>query len=128
MQARKLTAVLMLGVAGFIGFLPLSALGGDEQMKAKFYESCIVREIAGCQKKASLLNSSSENLHEYARVEIQKAAFLADQKESLIQELLEKQIALKGHSVQVYINSRFYEETVDSDFDEALLLQTEAAQ
>ena len=110
MQAKRLTVILMAGVVAFVGVLPLKALCDDEEVKAKFYESCIVREMAGCEKKASLLNSRSENLQEYARVAIQKAAFLADQKESLIQELLEKQIALRDHSVQVYINSRFYDE------------------
>ena len=128
MQARKLTVVLMAGVVAFLGVLPLSALGGDEEMKVKFYDSCIVREIAGCQKKAVLLNSSSENLQEYARAETRKAGFLADQKERLIQELLEKQVALKDHSVQVYINSRFREETDNSGSEEALLLQNETAQ
>ena len=118
----------MAGGVAFIGVLPLSALCGDEEMKVKFYESCIVREIAGCQKKASLLNSRSEKLQGYAQVEIQKAAFLATQKRSLIQELLEKQITLRYHSIQVYINSRFYDELTDSDSEEALLLQIETDQ
>ena len=110
MQAKKLTVVLMAGVVAFVGALPLTALCDDEEMKAGFYESCIVREITGCEKKASLLNSRSQNLRGYARVEVQKAAFLAGRKDSLVQELLEKQISLKDHSIQVYLNSRFYDE------------------
>ena len=110
MQVKKLTVILVAGVVAFVGVLPLKALCDDDEVKAKFYESCIVREIAGCQKKASLLNSRSGNLREYARVEVQKAAFLADRKDSLIEELREKQISLRDHSIQVYLNSRFYDE------------------
>jgi len=105
-----MTVILMVGVVAFIGVLPSTGWCDDEEVKIKFYQSCIVREIAACETKASLLDSKSENLREYARVEVQKAAFLTDQKDSLIQELLEKHIALRDHSIQVYLNSRFYDE------------------
>lgn len=110
MRAKILTFILMAGVVAFVGFLPSSGLCDDEDVKVKFYESCIVREIAAGEDKAYLLDSSSKNLREYAQIEVQKAAFLADQKDSLVEELVEKQITLRDHSVRVYINSRFYEE------------------
>ena len=110
MQAKRLTVILMAGVVAFVGVLPLIALCDDEELKAKYYENCIVREIAGCEKKASLLNSRSGNLREYAQIEVQKAAFLADQKDGLVEEMVEKQIPLRDHGIQVYLNSRFYDE------------------
>ena len=109
MQAKKLTVILMAGMVAFVGLSPSIGLCGDEEVKAKFYESCIVKEIAACEKKAYLIDSRSRNLREYAQVKVQKAAFLVDRKDSLIEELVEMQTALRDHSVRVYLNSRFYE-------------------
>jgi hypothetical protein len=110
MQAKKLTVVMVAGVAALVGVSPPSGLCGDEELKATFYESCIVREIAACGKKAAMLHSKSENLRRYAREKVQKAAFWTDQKEVLIEKLLEKQIALKDHSIHVFLNSRYHDQ------------------
>jgi hypothetical protein len=108
MQALKMAFVLMSGVVVLFEIFPSGGLCDDKSTPATFYEACIVREIVACQSKASLLNSRSDNLREYAQAKLQKATFLAGQKDSLVEELLKKQIALKGHRIQVYLNSRFY--------------------
>ena len=112
MRARKMTRILMAGVVAVAGLLVLPSIGfsDDEEAKIKFYESCIVREIARCEAKSFMLNSESQNLHEYAQVRVEKARFLTEEKDSLIQELIDEQIPLRDHSIQVYLNSRFYEE------------------
>jgi len=111
MRTRKVTRILMVGVVVFAGLLVLSSIvfSDDEEAKIKFYESCIVREIARCEAKSFMLNSGSQNLQEYARLKVQKAEFLAEQKDGLIQKLIDEQIPLTDHSVLVYLNSRFYE-------------------
>ncbi len=110
MQANRLTIILTAGIVILAASLPSRPECADETASLKFYESCIVRKIAACGAKAFLLNSRSRNLREYARLNIQKAAFWAEQKESLIYEMLEKQIALKDHSIQIFINTRFNDE------------------
>jgi hypothetical protein len=110
MRAKKVTLVLMVGMLGFAGLPPPSGFGGDKEEKIKFYENCIVREISTCKMKTNMLNSRSSNLRKDAEVKLQKAAFLDDHKEILIQELLDRQAALREHKIQVYLNSRFFGE------------------
>ena len=112
MRAQKMTRIFITGVVAFAGLLLLSSTGfsDDDEAKIKFYESCIVREIARCEAKSFMLNSESQNLQEYARLRVQKARFLAEQKDGLIQELMGEQIPLRHHSILVYLNSRFNEE------------------
>jgi len=110
MPARIVAIKVTAGVMVFVGILPSIGFCDEEKANLQFYEGCIVQEIIRCRAKASLLNSRSRNLREYARIKVQKATFLADQKESLIQELFEKQITLRDHRIQVYLNRQFYDE------------------
>jgi hypothetical protein len=110
MQARTLKGVLMAGAVVFAMVMPSSVFGEGAEVTAKAYENCIVKEIVKCRNQSALIDSKSPNLKAYARLKIQKAAFLADRKESLVKELLDYQIDPSDHSIRVYLNSRFYDE------------------
>ena len=69
MQTKVLTISLIIGVSAFIGLLNSTAFSGDHEELAKFYESCIVREIVKCDSKLVLLRTSkSKNLQDYAKI------------------------------------------------------------
>ena len=112
MRTKRMTGIFIFGVLAFAGLLLLSSTGfsDDDEATIKFYEICIVREIARCEAKSFMLNSESQNLRAYAQLRVQKAKFLAEQKDRLIQELMGEQITLRRHSILVYLNSRFNEE------------------
>ena len=110
MQAKVLTISVMIGVSAFIGQLNLAVFSGDHKELAKYYESCIVREIVKCDSKLVLLRTSkSKNLHDYVKMEAQKAKFFKAEKEMLIKEMIEMQLKPKHYKVEFFLNNRFQE-------------------
>ena len=110
MQAKVLTICLMVGVSAFIGLLNSTAFSGDYEKLAKYYESCIVREIVKCDAKLVLLRTSkSKILQDYAKREAQKAKFFNAEKEMLVKEMIEMQLKAKQYKVELFLNNRFQE-------------------
>ena len=110
MQAKVLTISLMVGVSAFLGLLNSTAFSGDQEEIAKYYESCIVREIKKCDLKLVLLRKSrSKNLQDYARMEALKAEFFRADKDMLVKEMIETQIEPKHYKIELFLNSRFHE-------------------
>ena len=110
MQAKVLTICLMVGVSAFIGLLNSTAFSGDYEKLAKYYESCIVREIVKCDSKLVLLRTSkSKILQDYAKMEAQKAKFYNAEKEMLVKEMIEMQLKAKQYKVELFLNNRFQE-------------------
>ena len=73
MKVKVLVISLMLSVFAFLGVLNSRAISGEREEIAKYYESCIVREIVKCNSKVVLLSTSkSKNLTEYAKIEAKK--------------------------------------------------------
>jgi hypothetical protein len=110
MRSMTMTVILLAGVVALVGLFPLKGLCNDKEAQINHYSYHIDREISWCRAKTCMLNSRSEHLRDYAQGEIRKAEFLSDQKERLIQELLEKQIPLRHYKIHLYLNSRFHDE------------------
>ena len=110
MQAKVLTICLMVGVSAFIGLLNSTAFSGDYEKLAKYYESCIVREIVKCDAKLVLLRTSkSKILQDYAKSKAQKAKFFNAEKEMLVKEMIEMQLKPKQYKVELFLTNRFQE-------------------
>jgi hypothetical protein len=110
MQAKVLIINLMISISVFCGLLNSTAFSGDHEKLAKYYESCIVREIAKCDSKLVLLRTSkSKNLQDYAKMEAQKAKFFNAEKEMLVKEMIEMQLKPKHYKVELFLNNRFQE-------------------
>jgi len=70
MQAKVLIINLTIAVSAFMGLLNSTAFSGDHEELAKYYKTCIVREIVKCDSKLVLLSTSkSKNLQEDAKME-----------------------------------------------------------
>jgi hypothetical protein len=111
MPVKVLIICMILCIFAFTGPLTSTAFSGEDHEKiAKYYESCIVREIAKCESKLVLLRmSKSKNLKDYAEMKAQKAEYLNAEKEVLIEEMLEMQLEPKQYKVELYLQSRFNE-------------------
>ena len=110
MQANLSIIILIIGVFAFIGALNSAAFSGEHDQTAKYYESCIVKEIVKCNSKLVLLRTSkSKNLQDYARTEAQKAVFFDAEKEMLVKEMIEMQLDPKHYKVELFLNRRFQE-------------------
>ena len=116
MRKKVLIIGLIIAVLGFMDFLHSTAFSGDNEEKSKYFESCIVKEIAKCDSKSALLSSSkSEHLKDYARMEALKAEFLKAEKEILVKEMVEMQIEQKHYKVELFLNRRFRETQPDKN-------------
>jgi hypothetical protein len=100
----------MVGVFAFMGLLDSTAFSGDPEEIAKYYESCIFREIKKCDLKLVLLSKSkSKNLQDYTKMEAQKAEFFRSEKDVLVKEMMETQLDPKQYKIELFLNSRFNE-------------------
>ena len=110
MQAKVLTVSLSVGVFAFLLMLNSTTFSGDREQIAKYYESCIFREIKKCDLKLVLLSKSkSKNLQDYAKMEVQKAEFFKSEKDMLIKEMIETQMDPKHYKIELFLNNRFQE-------------------
>lgn len=108
MQAKLLPASLIICALIFLNFITQTAYSDDPKDRVDYYESCIVKKIKKCDSMFVMLSSSkSENLREYARLEAQKAAFLDNEKEMLVKEMIEIRLEPKQYKVDLFLNSRF---------------------
>ena len=110
MYVKVLIICIIVCISAFIGPLTSTAFsGGDHADIAKYYEGCIVREIAKCESKLVLLaTSKSKNLKDYVALKALKAKFLNAEKEVLIEEMVEMQLEPKQYKVELYLRSRFH--------------------
>lgn len=104
--------ILNMTVSALVSIMLLNsvALSDDHKNKAKYYESCIVREIEKCRSKLVLLGESkSINLQDYARIKAKKAEFFGVEKDRLVKEMIEIQLDPKHYKVELFLNSQFQE-------------------
>jgi len=92
-----------------IGSTQISAHSQSNEKLQKFYETCIAKKIAKCQSKTILKLSRSENLQLIAEIAVNQARFLSLNKDTLVNEMMEKNIGQKPYKIEYYLNSRFYE-------------------
>ena len=108
----KVKALIIIVVTSFmimIGAIQISAESQSDEHQKKIYETCIVKKIAKCQSKTILKTSRSENLQLTAEIAANQARFLTLNKDTLVNEMMEKSIGQKPHKIEHYLNSRFYE-------------------
>jgi hypothetical protein len=89
--------------------LPSIGFSCDFNKNSQFYYNCIVKKISKCQSKSMMLTSKSPTLREYAALNSQKAAFLENEKDRLIREMMEREVMLKDYQVEYYLNKRYNE-------------------
>lgn len=100
--------VLTLGVTGLISIFPSIGLSSGLESDVQFYNQCIEREIYKSQAKVMMLSSRSVILRNYAFIETQKATFYGNEKDNLIEEMVENQVNLKDYQIEYYLNNRFH--------------------
>ena len=128
MQAKILIVCLLVGAITFIGVFPSTCISGDKEELVKFYESCISIEICDCQAKTALSKSRSANLRCYAAKKLEKMAFLKNNKDMLIKEMIKNDIGVKPHKIEYFLNNKFYELSVKSQDDDASSLTLKKSQ
>ena len=108
---RKILPVIFVTILAFyLGAIPAicKEIDKNSQLK-KYYGHFINEKISKCHSKAQLKKSKSKHLQNYAAMEIKKAAFLSENKELLIKEMVKREIGVKQYKIEYFLNTQFYE-------------------
>jgi hypothetical protein len=109
MKVQALMVIFLSSLMIMIGAGQISAESQSDGHLKKKYETCIVKKIAKCQSKTNLKTSRSENLQLTAEIAADQVRFLSLNKNTLVNEMMEKGIGQKPYKIEHYLNSRFYE-------------------
>ncbi len=96
------TALLL--VAGFLMAAP--AVNADPGLD-RFFGEFIDQEISQCREKAAFVNSRSKNLQNCGKLAIEKANFLAQNKERLIEEMRRQKVDTKPYQIEHFLIQAF---------------------
>ena len=109
MKVKALMVIFVSSLMIMLGVGQISAESQSDEHLIKIYETCIVKKIAKCQSKTILKTSRSENLQLTAEIAADQVRFLSLNKDTLVNEMMEKGIGQKPYKIEHYLNSRFYE-------------------
>ncbi|MDX1707184.1 MAG: hypothetical protein R3274_01215 [Desulfobacterales bacterium] len=98
---------MVVMVLALILALPNTGQSGENEQLTLFYEEYISKCICKNRSKAALQDSRSENLRRSAVIYEQKAVFLTNNQNILIDEMIRKEIGTKPYKVDYYLNKKF---------------------
>lgn len=110
----KTTAILItiLAIAASICTLPaLAETTNQTEVRAKL-EALVDEYINSCDAKSELLSSRSENIRNSARRSCMKASYCRNNREELIQEMLDRKIDPKSYKVRLFLSERFTKDSM----------------
>lgn len=104
-KAFVITAMIMAVV--LMGVISATGQSGENEQLAKYYQEHISKCISKNKSKASLQTSKSENLRSCGTIYKQKAVFLTNNQNLLVDEMIRKEIGTKPYKVDYYLKKRF---------------------
>lgn len=75
-----------------------------------FYNDCISRKIAQCETRATLIDSRSPSLRDYAEVNRDQAEFYRVNQEQLVEEMVDANLTGKPHTVEHFLIKAYLDE------------------
>ena len=113
---RQILSVIFVAILA-IFFGPLSAICevDNNTHLINHYVNFINEKISKCHSKAKLIESKSVHLQNRAAKEIKKAVFLNENRESLIKEMVKRDIGAKQYKIESFLNNKFHEHSDIAD-------------
>jgi hypothetical protein len=110
-QMKLFATALMtiLVVIALSGAYSMTAQAEETEQLRKLYSGCIVEAITRCQSKSGLVSSKSENLRTSGLLARQKAVFLTDSHDVLVEEMVANDVGTRPYQIDYYLNRRFHE-------------------
>jgi hypothetical protein len=109
MKKTKWIVAALIAILIIASAVKIGAQSQSVDPQKKFYETCLSEKIFKHQAKTILKNSKSKNLRLDAETAAQKATFLNQNSNMLVEEMIEQDIDLKRYQIDFYLNKRFYE-------------------
>ena len=109
MKSITLIMATLVMVFTLIGAFPANGVCGEAEQLKEHYEEYISQSIAKNQSKANLQTSKSENLRTCGALCEKKVVFLTNNRDILVNEMIENRIGTKSYRIDLYLNKRFHE-------------------
>lgn len=109
MRAKAFVIAMMITLLIIIGALPATVQGGEKEQLRTYYKNYIVKCISKNQSKSNLQSSKSANLRSCGALSKQKAIFLTNNQNTLVNEMIKNQVGKKPYKIDHYLNKRFHE-------------------
>ena len=106
---RKVAIIIAVIIALVLSASSVFSEESNPTNLLKYYDQVIDEKIHQCLSKASLKDSKSAILRDCAALETEKAAFLTDNKDRLIEGLLKQNVGKKLYKIDFYLNKEFFE-------------------
>ena len=109
MKAKAFVIAMMITLFIFIGAIPATGQGGENEQLKKYYKNYILKCISKNKSKTNLQSSKSANLRSCGALSKQKVIFLTNNQNMLVNEMIKNQVGKKPYKIEYYLNKRFYE-------------------
>jgi hypothetical protein len=95
-----------------VGIWALPARGDESPVdqQQNYYLKCINAEIDNYSCKVGFATSRSKNLQAYGESSARRTAFLTQNRDALVQEMLAQKVSMRPHAVQQYLRKRLSQE------------------
>jgi hypothetical protein len=108
MKGRASAAITVVLVIYLIAVFSNTGWTGENEQLVKYYKKYISNCICKNESKAALLQTSkSVNLRKDGAIYKQKAVFLTNHQNVLVDEMIRKEIGKKPYKVDYYLNKKF---------------------
>jgi hypothetical protein len=108
MKGRASATITVVLVIYLIAVFPNTGRTDENEQLEKYYMGYISECICKNESKAALLHTSrSANLKEDGAIYKQKAVFLTNNQNVLVDEMIRKEIGKKPYKVDYYLNKKF---------------------
>ena len=112
MKTKTMVLITALAIAAAIFTLPALADDSNQaEMRAKL-EALVDEYINSCDAKSEMLSSRSENIRNSARRSCIKASYCRNNRDELIQDMLDRKIDPKSYKVRLFLSERFSKDSM----------------
>lgn len=108
MKFKKLLLLLGIILLMLIWVSPITAQDSIGDKHISLYRMIVNERILKCEIKATRYNSNSKNIRKEAALAKLQAKYLKNNKEKLVQNMIDNDIGTKPHQVNYYLIKNFF--------------------
>jgi len=117
MNAQLFIVSFLVAATALVNPLIPTDAPSEKNQSFKFYEDYIDKYISRCQTKVTVYeNIKFKNIQKTVILAKKKAAFLSENRNQLINDIIDKKIGKKHYLVELYLNKRFDAATQEDDY------------
>jgi hypothetical protein len=110
MKTRFIISMAMVSLALSIGAFPALSADITVEQQRSYYLKFIDEEIESCESKQALTGSRSKNLQNCGTNAMRRKAFLVQNRDFLVQEMVVQKVNMRPHAIHQYLLQRCNQE------------------